>query len=115
MLINLEFRAMISADRNVSSDYKIPGRETVRGLLLDIFFENDMKNQREKLLNGEDIYGLHFLGDDATIKDTPLLNIFYGEGFTYLCQYKGLWTVLVTSQVVTIRMQMFLQRIYLIQ
>ena len=50
--IKLKIRAMISADRNISSDYKMPGRETVRGLLLDNFFENYMKNQREKLLNG---------------------------------------------------------------
>ena len=28
-------RAMISADRNVSRDYKQPGRETAQGMLLD--------------------------------------------------------------------------------
>ena len=54
------FRAMISAARNVSRDYKMPGRETVRGPLLDNCFENNIKNQREKLINGADIYGLHF-------------------------------------------------------
>ena len=37
-------------------------------------FENHIKNQHEKLLNGADIYGLHFQGDGATIKDTLLLN-----------------------------------------
>ena len=41
-------------------------------------FDNHIMNQREKLLNGSDIYGIHFQGDGATIKDTPLLNIFYG-------------------------------------
>ena len=40
-----------------------------------IFFCDHIKNQREKLLNRADIYGLHFQGDCATIKDTPLLNI----------------------------------------
>ena len=39
------------------------------------FFENHIKNQREKLLNGSDIYGLHFQGDGATIKDKIILNI----------------------------------------
>ena len=29
-------------------------------------------------MNGADIYGLHFKGDSATIKDTPLLNILAG-------------------------------------
>ena len=41
--------------------------------------ENHIKNQCDKLLNGADIYGLHFQGDGATIKDTPLLNILAGE------------------------------------
>ena len=70
---------MISAVRNVSRDYKLPGRETVRGPLLDNFFENNTKNQRDKLLNGADKYKLHFKGYGATIKDTPLINILAGE------------------------------------
>ena len=45
------------------------------------FFENHIKNQHEKLLNGADIYGLHFKGDGAIIKDTPLLNILDGVGY----------------------------------
>ena len=50
----------------------------MQGLLLDIFFDNHIKNQRAKLLYGADIYGLHFQGDGATIKYTPLLNILAG-------------------------------------
>ena len=69
------FRAIIITARNVSRDYKLKGRETVRELLLDNRFDNHIKNQHEKLINREDIYGLHFQGDGATIKDTPLLNI----------------------------------------
>ena len=53
----------------------MPGRETVQEPLLDKCFDNHIKNQREKLLNGADIYGLHFQGDGATVKDTPFLNI----------------------------------------
>ena len=71
---------MISAARNVSSHYKLQGRETVRGSLIDNCFENHIKNQHDKLLNGAEIYGVHFQGDYATIKYTPLLNILYGEG-----------------------------------
>ena len=70
------FREMIRATRNISRDYKLPGMETVRGPLLDNFFENHIKNQCENLLNGSYIYGLHFQGDGAAINDTPLLNIF---------------------------------------
>ena len=69
------FRARIIAARNVSRDYKLPGRDRVRGKLLDNVFENHIKNQREKLLNGSYIYGISFQGDGTTIKDTPLLNI----------------------------------------
>ena len=46
--------------------------------MLDNCFENNTKNQREKLLNGADIYGFHFQGYGATIKDTHLLNILGG-------------------------------------
>ena len=69
---------MISAVRNVSNYYELPGRETVLGPLIDNCFENNIKNQSEKLLNRADIYGIHFQGDGATIKDTPLLNILAG-------------------------------------
>ena len=51
----------------------------MQGPFLDKCFENHTKNQREKLLNGADIYGLHFQGDGATINYTPLLNILDGE------------------------------------
>ena len=53
----------------------------MRGLLIDNCFENHIKNQREKLLNGVDIYGLHFQRYSAKIKDTPLLNILAGGGY----------------------------------
>ena len=69
---------MISAARKISRDYKNPGRETLKRPLIDNCFENHIKNQRNKLLNWEDIYGLHFQGDGATIKDTPPLNILAG-------------------------------------
>ena len=71
---------MISSARNVSRNYKLPGRETLQGPLLGNCFDNHIKNQREKLLNGADIYGIHFQGGGATIKDTPLLNILSGGG-----------------------------------
>ena len=87
-------------------NYKLPERDTVWGLLLDNYFENNIKNQREKLLNRADIYGLHFQSDGATIKDMPILNILSG-GFTYLYQSKILWAVQVTSQAVTRIMQFF--------
>ena len=51
----------------------------MRGPFLDNVFDNDTKNQREKLLNGAETYGLHFQGDGATIKETTLINILAGR------------------------------------
>ena len=59
-------------------DYKLPGRDKVRGPFLDNIFENYINNQREKLLNVEYIYGLHFQVDCATINNIPLINILSG-------------------------------------
>ena len=67
----------------------------MRGPLIDKYFDNHIKNQRENLLNGSDIYGLNLQGNGATIKDTHLLNIL-DAGFTYLCQSKRLWIVQIT-------------------
>ena len=39
-------REMPSAVRNVSGDYKLPGREAVQGSFIDECFENHIKNQR---------------------------------------------------------------------
>ena len=47
----------------------------MQGTLFDNSFENNIKKQRENLLNVADIYGLHFQGGGAIIKDTLLLNI----------------------------------------
>ena len=75
----------------------------MRDLFLDNCFGNHINNQRKKLINGVDIYGLHCQGYGSTIKDTLLINILAG-GFIYLCQSKRFWNVQVTSQVVTRRM-----------
>ena len=50
------FRAIIGAARNILRNYKLLGREMVQGPFLDKCFYNHIKNQRENLLNGADIY-----------------------------------------------------------
>ena len=37
-------------------------------------FENNTKNQREKFLNGKDIYGLHFQGDGEALIGMTIFN-----------------------------------------
>ena len=82
------FREMIGASRNISRDYKLPGRETLQGPLLYNCVENHINNKLEKLLNREDIYGLRFQGDGAKIKDTPLLNILTGGVYIHVSVQK---------------------------
>ena len=87
-------RVMISADRNVSRDYNLPGRKTIRGPFIDKFFKNHIKNQCEKLLNGAYIYGIHFQYNGKKTKDTPLLNILDGGdhlpvSFQNILDFKG--------------------------
>ena len=81
------FRVISSAVRNVSRSYNLPGGEIMQGPLIDNCFENNIKKQCEKLLNGADIYVIHFQGGGETIKATPLLNIL-ADLFIYLCQSK---------------------------
>ena len=69
-------------------EYKLPGRGTAQEPLLDIFFENHIKNRRGKLLKKEYIYLLRFQGDGATIKDTPLLNILAGGVYLHISVQK---------------------------
>ena len=69
---------MIRSAINVPRDYKLPGRETVRGPLIGNCFDNHIKNQHEKLLNRAEIHGIHFQGDGATINYTILNNILDG-------------------------------------
>ena len=114
MGVEKTLRSMISAARNVSRYYKLPGRDTVLGPFLDKFFENNIKNQRDKLLNGSDIYGLNFQGGGAIIKYTPLFNIL-DRRFHLPVSVQNIWTVQVTSQVVTRRMLNMLRRFSLVQ
>ena len=46
--------------------------------MIEMCFDNYIKNQCWKLLNRADRYGIHFQGDGATIKYTPLLDILSG-------------------------------------
>ena len=83
---------MISAARNVSRSYKLPGRETVQGPLLDKKFENHIKNQCENLLNGS--YILDIISKVMVQQSNTHPSLISSIGrVTYLCQSKILWTV----------------------
>jgi hypothetical protein len=69
------FARVIKKARTVGSDFKIPSRSKIGGELLDLNFETVYKANKEALLKDASVFGLAFLGDGATIKRMPLMNI----------------------------------------
>ncbi|KAL3772048.1 hypothetical protein ACHAWU_008070 [Discostella pseudostelligera] len=69
------FARVIKKARTVGSDFNIPSRSKIGGELLDLNFETVYKANKEALLKDASVFGLAFLGDGATIKRMPLMNI----------------------------------------
>jgi hypothetical protein len=59
----------------VGDDFVIPNRRRIGGELLDLNYETTYKANKEKLLKEARVFGLAFLGDGATIKRMPLMNV----------------------------------------
>ena len=59
----------------VGTDFEIPKRSQIGGSLLDLNFQTKYEHNEENLLKNADVFGLAFLGDGATIKRMPLMNI----------------------------------------
>ena len=62
-------------DSFVGSDFEIPKRSQIGGSLLDLNFQTKYEHNKENLLKNADVFWLAFLGDGATIKRMPLMNI----------------------------------------
>jgi len=77
-----EFKRMVRMCRLVDKDFAIPIRFKIGGELLDINFANITAINKGKLLAEASTNGMTFLGDGATIKQMPLLNILAMSGFT---------------------------------
>ena len=65
--------------RNVSRTYIPPNRNIISKELLDVIHEQNMKSNLSMIKKEAQIFGLLFLGDDATISRFPLLNILASE------------------------------------
>lgn len=70
-----KFRAMLRLAKGVSTKYKPPLRNQVAGELLDHNYQMSIERADKTLLKQADIFGLTVMGDGATVKKTPLLNI----------------------------------------
>jgi len=69
------FARLIRVCRLVGDDFVIPNRRKIGGELLNLNFETTYKSNKEKLLKEARVFGLAFLGDGATIKRMPLMNV----------------------------------------
>jgi len=69
------FARVIKKARTIGNDFNIPSRSKIGGELLDLNFETVYKANKEALLKDASVFGLAFLGDGATIKRMPLMNI----------------------------------------
>ena len=72
---SIRFRRVLTLARCVSGTFQPPGRNLVGGELLDINYEKCVSRTNERLAKEADTFGLAFIGDGATVKKMPLLNI----------------------------------------
>ena len=69
------FKRMVHVLSKTGSDFEIPKRKQIGGSLLDLNFQTKYNDNKANLLKGADVFGLSFLGDGATVKRMPLMNI----------------------------------------
>ena len=69
------FELVIKYARLVGSEFQIPHRRKTWGPLLKLNYDSDYSIIKEELLKEAKTFGLTFIGDGATIKQAPLMNI----------------------------------------
>ncbi len=76
MLVELpRFKRMVSVLSKVASIFEIPKQRQIGGLLLGLNFQRKYFDNKTNLLKSADVFGLGFLGNGATVKRMPLMNI----------------------------------------
>ena len=69
------FKRMVRVLSKIGSDFEIPKRKQIGGPLLDLNFQTKYNDNKTNLLKSANVFGLSFLGDGATVKRMPLMNI----------------------------------------
>ncbi|KAL3769143.1 hypothetical protein ACHAWU_001211 [Discostella pseudostelligera] len=69
------FRLVIQLARTVGKGFTYPNRQAIGKDLLDLNYKNVYESNVEALKKNAHIFGLAFLGDGATIKKMPLINV----------------------------------------
>ncbi len=76
MVVELpRFKQMVFVLTTVGSDFEIPKQMQIRRPLLDLNIQTKYFDNKTNLLKSADVFGLGFLGNGATVKRMPLMNI----------------------------------------
>ncbi len=76
MVVELaRLKQMVSVLSKVGSNFEIPKQRQIGGPLLGLNFQRKYFHNKTKLLKSSDVFGLGFLGNGATVKRMPLMNI----------------------------------------
>ena len=70
-----KFRSMCRAMMEMPNSFKFPNRRSVAGKYLDTNYQVHQDKYKKDLLDHAETFGLMLLGDGATVKRMPLINI----------------------------------------
>ena len=70
-----KFRSMCTAMMEMTNRFKFPNRRSVAGKYLDKNYQVHQDKYKKELLDHAETFGLMLLGDGATVKRMPLMNI----------------------------------------
>ncbi len=69
------FKQLVFVLSTDGSDFEIPKQMQIGGPLLDLNFQTKYDDNKTNLLKSADVFRLSFLGNGATVKRMPLINI----------------------------------------
>ena len=70
-----KFRYMCDSMRNTTKKFMFPNRNSISTELMSAIYEANKEKSIKDVLKNAEIFGLTILGDGATVKRMPLINI----------------------------------------
>ena len=69
------FKKVLKIAATIGNDYNPPSRNEVAGRLLTLNYKTCMEMNKTELVTDAEIYGLQYIGDGATIRRMPFVNV----------------------------------------